>query len=839
MWQAVQAQRVPSPYVDAPERPRLDESRLAELFNNATSPEACALAARSFAENPGSLTRSLTRFLNDLPAAVSLVALCRHLADELASADVRDPLIWHEMLDSIRKESHYERATPQETLELLQGCARSLGSLKVDSVDLWSTILESAQERLPRGADFQAIAGIARDMMHAGIEQEVLWNSLIELFADPRLPAYPYAGVATALKNAGVDSALLWRLLHDTMNEDKDRLPPPSVRKAFYQILFSAEPAPLDIAALIRQFGASSLISSCKTKDLAIWKRVIDAALQTGALPAAAEVFAARSPPQGVWEYLLSAIDSAPNAVGCDIGVRVRVARGLALSAARDPVDWQRVIDGAVEEGASRLPDEDASGLISLLDRPINYETNTMISTLRSILTVALRASEDVRQLICSHIRIHVESKTFVAAWASLRSAVLLEPLVRLVLGKDFERGADFVRTLGTKNAFFVVMNLHEEVPVEQRAAYRSMLEDVLTNRTLGLDSIEAVRAHRDLLRKSAPSIEWEAIFHPRATGFPTRKFYSSFPELQTNVDGFLKSLKVLVLEIGAYTNELHKKGVARNAPERVALREEVMARLIGTVTDPNARVAAVQLWGQSGEKDIQVDQALLSRLIRYGAINPDAARELEQAVSVLALQTSPEVLGPKVAEMLKCWDRLKNCVNAPGFVELYNVCGDYEVAMLDPDDVANLKVGYEVSSCLAPDGTHSGELFSRLAGGWILWAVKNPQGETAAIAWGALNKECELVIDFIDERVKFRVPPLGNNLVEQLIGFAPVVAKTVNAQAAWLAPARYGRLERFPAFADRTTELRSFKTLVPDFLGVGTYTDALDVGKVPYVRLL
>src|ERR1700754_768319 len=124
MWQTIQAQRVPSPHVEAPQRRRLNDSQLADLFNNATSPDACALAAKSFAENPG----FLAGFLNDLPAEVPLVALCGRLASELAKAGVRDPSIWNDLLDSIRSGSQFGRTTPQQSLELLQGCARGLAS---------------------------------------------------------------------------------------------------------------------------------------------------------------------------------------------------------------------------------------------------------------------------------------------------------------------------------------------------------------------------------------------------------------------------------------------------------------------------------------------------------------------------------------------------------------------------------------------------------------------------------------------------------------------------------------------------------------------------------------
>jgi hypothetical protein len=277
---------------------------------------------------------------------------------------------------------------------------------------------------------------------------------------------------------------------------------------------------------------------------------------------------------------------------------------------------------------------------------------------------------------------------------------------------------------------------------------------------------------------------------------------------------------------------------VARDAPERLALREAADG-LIQLVTGSNPPVRAAKLWGKNGEKNVQVDQALVSRLIRDGAVNAKAATKVEAAKSLLDRETSPGSLIQKAVAMHKCWLGLTGCLDDPDFEAAYNLCGDYHVEMLDPDDVANLKAGHDVANCLAPDGKQAGHLFERLAGGWILWAVKNPQGQTAAIAWGALNKQGELVIDFIDERVSFEVQPLGNNLVEQLIEFAPVVAKAVNAQAAWLAPVQYGRLADFSAFVGRRTEPKTFESLVPDFLGVEMYTDCLDEGECEYTRLM
>ena len=131
---------------------------------------------------------------------------------------------------------------------------------------------------------------------------------------------------------------------------------------------------------------------------------------------------------------------------------------------------------------------------------------------------------------------------------------------------------------------------------------------------------------------------------------------------LEMNLKAFLKSLKVLVLAIDAYGHALHTRGLAPNAPERLVLRT-VADGLIGLVAGSKAKVRT-NLWGKSGERDIQVDQALLSRLIRDGAVDADAATQVQEAESVLALQTNSWALVQKAAAMRKCWGSIASSLD-------------------------------------------------------------------------------------------------------------------------------------------------------------------------------
>ena len=113
--------------------------------------------------------------------------------------------------------------------------------------------------------------------------------------------------------------------------------------------------------------------------------------------------------------------------------------------------------------------------------------------------------------------------------------------------------------------------------------------------------------------------------------------------------------------------------------------------------------------------------------------------------------------------------------------------------------------------------------MLARLAGGWVLWTVRNLRDDTISIAWGAPNKQGDLVIDFPDERVNFRDPPRGNDLIEHLFRFAVPVADHINARRAWLAPHHYGRLENFEAFERaRMARTRKFEKGTPHFGGDG-----------------
>ena len=785
MFSITQTGRRHSPYAEVQPEESLSTYQLIDMFDRATSPEACARAAKAFAR---SNSCHLQMLMHDTRAEVPFVMLCEHLTRELDAAGVEDPSIWNSLVETIGKQDS-TRVTPQEALHLLQGCAQSMASLGVSSTYVWSTLISCVPADVQGVERLQATADIAGALTKAGIEQQVLWKDVIALITELPFQNQPHADVANAntqLRGPTVVAVLcaLSFASQEIVGDKRELQLDPSMR-------YDTE-----VWVLVARIVAAS---ATMRNDPVIWQLLIDGAMQTtkGMLPDLVR-FCANVPSVAVWHRLLAAIESVGNTEGIDMTFVYQSVFGLT----KDP-EWLGLAMVCIRDAASRARKYDSEE-----DR------------------------EGDSLYICNLIQKNLQE--LVDKLGTLDADLLLKPVVRIVLGEQF-RPCEAFRRLGIKNACDVVLNLAIAAPYKHAAAYRSMLWKAMLEGTLGLDSIPQVNAHRALVRESEPSILWTAIFHPNRLGFPTRKFYNSFPKLQMNVDAFLKSLKVLVLEIGAYINVLHKKGVAPDAPERLALCA-VVNGLIGLVTAPEAKVRMDQLWGKNGETDIQVDQALLSRLIRDGAINADAARKVNQ--SVQDLETSPGSLGQKAAAMRECWLGLTDCVEYPGFKAAYALCGDYVVAMLDPDDVANLKVGHDVACCLAPDGEQAGSLFERLAGGWILWAVKNPQGETVAVAWGALNTERELVIDFIDERVNFRPEPRGNNLVEQLIAFAPVVAETVNARAAWLAPARYGRLEGFEAFVLRPTEPKSFEILIPEFLGVSMYTDSLNEGEIQYALL-
>jgi hypothetical protein len=191
----------------------------------------------------------------------------------------------------------------------------------------------------------------------------------------------------------------------------------------------------------------------------------------------------------------------------------------------------------------------------------------------------------------------------------------------------------------------------------------------------------------------------------------------------------------------------------------------------------------------------------------------------MAQLLECLDNTGAPEGLQQPVLALKANWARLAELVEQPAFAGEYKLCGDFELSMVDPDDVLNLRIGHEVGCCLAPDGHYHDQMLARLAGGWVLWTVKNMQGDTIAIAWAAPNKQGDLVIDFADERVNFRGPPRGNDLIEHLYRFAVPVADHINARSVWLTPQHYGRLENFEALErTRTARPRTFDKGTPYF---------------------
>lgn len=421
-------------------------------------------------------------------------------------------------------------------------------------------------------------------------------------------------------------------------------------------------------------------------------------------------------------------------------------------------------------------------------------------------------------------------------------------------------------RELGPWHLCNIILNTRLEKIAHYSRPHRSMVKNAIVDGTLKLDDIEEIRNHRDLVRKAVPGIGWEVVFNPGMEA-PTTRLYAGFPQLHQAATGCVKALQGMAPGLAQWGQNLQKAKVDAKDPLREELTKlnVLMKDLITQVSPKSARSflskVVVELWGPDGP-GIPIGEQLMSHLIQvrkgeakvHSSIDELIPKLLNQLNVVLTLedklvQAAGEFESPYAAvgsterkPTLKdasatfqvAWNSLATLVADKDFVEHHAMGSDYIVSLINPNDVSNLILGHKVSCCGSPQGLHPELMMERLAGGWVVWSIAKTAGDTAAVAWATLNEQQDLVIDFVDERVNFRKPPLGNDLVEALFAFGPKVAAAIGAKKVWGAPPLYGRLEGFSAFK-RPRQMQTFQIGVPPFMGKAPYTDSLDKGVASY----
>ncbi len=279
-------------------------------------------------------------------------------------------------------------------------------------------------------------------------------------------------------------------------------------------------------------------------------------------------------------------------------------------------------------------------------------------------------------------------------------------------------------RALGPQLACQVALNLeqYEEHEEPMRSTYRAMLVSAVTRGTLDLDGIQAIREHRARVVASCPTIHWDKVFAPGADA-PTLRFYGGSPRLRQTAAAFVSSLKELSLELAWHARDLHLaqvdgKASAREPLSMLMAQDGPLSRLLREIGGWQHRYfnqlagEVREHWDQP-EPESVIDQELMSRLItRTGkgeaekaVIAAGVSSAMAELLESLEGIQAPEGLRQSMLALKDSWAGLAELVEQPGFTREYKLCGDFELSMVKPDDVRNLRIPHEVSCCLAPDG--------------------------------------------------------------------------------------------------------------------------------------
>jgi hypothetical protein len=859
-----------------------DPSQTADLFKAALTPQACAQAAQAFAMCLGTHPDiSLRELLSSLPAQVQVAELCTQLVLALSSKAHLGHEVWCDLVDATRRApaANPPTMTKQQAVALLVQCAQAAGHLVLTHQVVWLDILSAVPGDLAEHERNSAASALAKSMVKAGVEQTNLWKSLLQVVDKPDFAQAVVALATHVMMESRYDrsiptaDATLWlRFMEAGIAQSvygRNSVQEEAALLAVIDAHRSGPPA-LETCLLVLEKVRMPVTGAAAgpSRDLrqAIWKLLSSASPQV--FDDRRCILLVESFVKGLADQANSRRTSALFDLSQDLAWKsaplllghARVVAGMALAKAEqdlqqgrgghdvaqatcllaqlsgDPVNsansdlWNRLLAHAAD-GRVFNPFQ-AEQLVAIAGGMVNAHVNDVQLWCR------LFELMDKSQIGLAEVKPHFKAdrdaplfkgagfRNVLTAWAEI---VTRDPGVRTP-HKSFEGMNIFQQC----NILLGLYSLPHTV--EYKSAQRTMIRNALVDGSLNLASIPEVAAHRQKVRASAPSIDWDIVFNPAGPNAPTSTF-SSFPALRQNAAAFASALQSLMGEAIAELNGLHKQGFPPDSPERRSAKtwlDEVLVPLMQIVSG-----SPETLPNRLFKNKVEVDERMLRRILPADPEGKtDFGIEFAGLVKSLQAQLGARTQKPASAAVLVAWNGLNALVAAGGARGLEHM-GDYELALFNPDNARSLLLGEEVANCLSPTGVRHDALLQRFAGGWILPMVKDGEGRTVGVAFCVLNQAKELVIDFIDVRPSHCEGALANQLVEQLVAFTADVARRIGAGPIVRLGekvALIGRLRHCDTFKHRGWEQANFTLLTPTLGNTEPLTDCVNQRTISFI---
>ncbi len=332
------------------------------------------------------------------------------------------------------------------------------------------------------------------------------------------------------------------------------------------------------------------------------------------------------------------------------------------------------------------------------------------------------------------------------------------------------------------------------------RAIYQQALHQGLTTGMLGWDQIPEVQKYRAGLRKRHPSIDWDLVFRGCASKKLAPKRFCTAPQLFAVLQPWVVAIRRLAQ---AAIDHLQTLPVKDRAAAAVALIGRL--KLLGLSLHGKPRHTDIQNWKIKGssfdvlmtlifgtDEECLLTEDILSKIV--------VMKNRTLATPIQDLLTQLQTLAPQAKAQIEQLEATRQALVAfigrddfPAHHDNYHL---FELEILDKEHVACLVLGEEVGCCLSPGGQYRVRLLERLAGPWVLVAVKDQNGKVVAVAWCVLCMTSSgapfLASDYTNLKRRLRevvdidgrevILPQGGATLDALVDWLPDVGRAVGA---------------------------------------------------------
>lgn len=343
---------------------------------------------------------------------------------------------------------------------------------------------------------------------------------------------------------------------------------------------------------------------------------------------------------------------------------------------------------------------------------------------------------------------------------------------------------------------------------VQWQAAYQAALANALIRPSLQLDTLETLFVYRRELRTPAPKVNWNIVFNGDAQESIRLCTVPAAGECLTAWCTAIYRVVAALCDCGAKDAGRHKTIVDALAPHLKPLLQALVGEqpklvAIDAVSLPQLLAAALP----SRPTLDSLDGELLRRITdRFNQQAPALKKDIAGHVAALLQVGQAQLQGDdaqRIGNLQAAHKALVALITGADFALQREVFGFYTLEIMSKDLPDCLLLGHAIEPRLAPDGSRACAMLDRLAGPWVLVAVRDAAGVLVAMAWCVLctipsSKLLVPVCDLISVK-----PDLDNkstviNNETVIVPFSKAVATQLVAGLPWVA----GRLGLQRAFA-------------------------------------